>query len=206
MYPPSFLSAQRTIRVWAIVGLVVFGSLSVFVGTTALAGTPHAGGRFMYNVTFMMANKTEPGGAGTAPYLQTTDVTVKISGENITNVSFEISWTDQSFSPFTNPSVSATITGPNGTGTQSGRVNPSGSKLSVAVPNEMPANATVEASSEADALAKVAINGTNSTLGSGDWTVSLQVGAALGGRIRQGSVSYTIAVQVDYFVGSAKRL
>jgi hypothetical protein len=129
---------------------------------------------------------------------------VAITTTNMTNVTFTVTWRDQSFSPLTNPRVTVTITGPNGTGTTTNSVSTSGMPaLSVTVPNVMPNNTTVEAATPEAALA-MAGAGNNATLGVGQWTVSMMVGGVIGPR-PGGSISYSISVSVSYFVGTAKR-
>lgn len=206
MYPVAFRSAQRTIRVWTIgIGAVLIVALA-FAGTTALAGHGGAGSSLTYLVSFSITNDSMSGPSGTAPMRMVTDVPVSIAGSNLTAVTFSISWQDQTLSPLTDPVVSATVTGPNGTGTETGRVMSSGTDFTILVPNDLPENQTVKAASEAEALA-LASAGLNATLGAGEWTVALDVGSPLGGIVRPGaSIAYTITLQLEYFVGSAERV
>lgn len=206
MYPVSFQSAQRTIRVWTIgIGALLVVALA-FAGTTALAGHGGGGSAQTYVVSYSITNESMSGPSGSAPMRVVTEVPVAIAGSNLTAVTFSISWQDQTLSPLTDPVVTATVTGPNGTGTATGRVMSGGTDFTIMVPNELPENQTVKASSEAEALA-LASEGLNATLGSGEWTVALDVGSPLGGIVRPGAaIAYTISLQLDYFVGSAERV
>ncbi len=207
MYPAAFQSAQLTIRIWATALIVVFGAAGVFVGGEALGPHGGSGAVYSYNVTFMNMTDSLPGASGQAPQRTTTEVEVTVTGSNITAVVFIISYVDNTVSPIFNPAVTATITGPNGTGTETGSVPAGGAEITVAVPNEKPANQTLEADSEADALAIAAGNSTDPMLGTGSWTVSLNVGSPLGGIFRpSASITYTIDIEVEYFVGSATRV
>ncbi len=205
MYPVAFHSAQRTIQVWATVGIVVFGAMSFVVGTAILSGSaPHAAVR-AYNVTFANFTDTLPGVSGSAPQRTTTDIDVPVMGSNLTAVTFLISYVDNTISPLFNPAVTATITGPNGTGSMTGSVPAGGAQITVPVPNVMPGNQTVEASTEADALAIALGNSSDPTLGVGSWKVSLNVGSPLGGFLRPGAtITYTIDLEVAFFAGVAK--
>lgn len=203
MYPKAFASAQATLRAQGTIILVVCIAASLFVGVEALG--PHGGsaGKYLYNVSYQNATDSMGGPTGTAPLRTTTDVTVVLVYSNLTNVTFTISWMDQTISPFFNPAVSATITGPNGTGSTTNRVATTGTAFSIPITNSMPANATVEAGSEEEALATAGADN-NATLGSGSWTVSLDVGSPLGPR-PGGSISYSIEIEVEYFMGTAVR-
>ena len=205
MYPVAFHSAQRTIQVWATVGVVVFGSMSFVVGTAILSGSAPPAALRAYNVTFANFTDSLTGASGQAPQRATTEVEVTVTGSNITYVIFSITYVDNTVSPLFNPAVTATITGPNGTGSATGSVPAGGADFTVAVPNEKPANQTVEAASEAEALAEAAGNLTDPDLGTGRWTVSLDVGSPLGGLLRPGAtITYSIDLAVWFFSGSAK--
>lgn len=205
MYPQAYGSAQATLRTQGTIVIVVALIASLVVGTEALSPHGGGGGLFSYNVSYQNVTGDEPGGTGTASISMTTDITITIAASNLTNVTFTISYVDNTRSPLTNPSVRATVTGPNGTGTASNAVTTQGSDLTVTVPNEMPANSTVQAASPDEALAK-ASTGNNATLGTGEWTISLVVGKPLGPRPGGGTISYTIDVKVEYFVGTAVRV
>jgi hypothetical protein len=181
--------------VYAIVLIIVTAAATAFVGGEVVGNHGIPASRGLYSVSFMNATESLTGTSGTAP---------QISATNLTNVTFIVTWQDQSFSPLTNPVVTVTVTGPNGTGTATDRVTTSGMPaLSVTVTNVMPANSTVEAGSPEEALAMANANN-NATLGTGEWTVSLQVGNVIGPR-PGGSISYSISVEVEYFVGTATR-
>jgi len=202
---------QRKLRIAAVAVILVGGSGSLIVVGPVLAGPAHHPNMATYNVSFFTVNGTETGASGSANYLSTVTEHVKINGTNLTFVVFKISYTDQSLSPLTNPSVRATITPPNGTvvngTTASIPVMSSGTSIILGLPNNIPANATVEASSEAEAIAKAGGDPANATAGSGDWTVDLQVGAAAFGRIRpSGSITFTIAVEVQGYEGKATKV
>ncbi len=205
MYPVAFHSAQRTIQVWATAGIVVFAAMSFVVGTAMLSGSAPQAAQRAYNVTFMNQTASLQGTSGSAPQRTTTSVDLTVNGSNITGVTFTLSYVDNSISPLFNPSVTATITGPNGTGSMTGSVPAGGTKITVPVPNVMPANQTVEASGEADALSTAVGNSTDPSLGEGGWTVSLKVGSPLGGIFRPGAtITYSIDIEVAFFVGTAK--
>jgi hypothetical protein len=75
------------------------------------------------------------------------------------------------------------------------------------VPNTVPANTTVEASSAEEAIAKAGAGAGNATAGTGDWTVTLEIGAAAFGRIRpSGGISYSIEVRTEGFQGKATKI
>jgi hypothetical protein len=79
--------------------------------------------------------------------------------------------------------------------------------MPVAVNNEVPLNGTVEATSPEEAVGKATGDVENATIGVGDWTVTIDVGAPLAGRIRpSGSITYTINVETKYFAGNAERV
>jgi hypothetical protein len=191
--------------VWAVSAMVVCAAGSVVVGTVLLTGAPPTAAHHRYNVTFMAQNDSLTGTSGSAPLRTTTDVSVKVAGKNITAVNFTVTWQDQSISPLFDPAVTASIAGPNGTGSTTGRVASRGTSLTVALPTSVPANTTVEASSEQQAIEMAGGSDLNATLGTGDWTVSLQVGGPIGPR-PGGSIAYAIAVQVEYYIGTAKPL
>ena len=203
MYPKAFASAQATLRTQGTIVLVVCVVASLFVGVEALGPHGPAAGKYLFNVSYKNETAALTGSSGTAPLRTTTDVTVAIALENMTMVNFTISWMDQTFSPFFNPSVTATIAGPNGTGSTTNRVATAGTSFAIPITNAMPDNSTVEAGSADEALA-MAGSSNNATLGTGDWKVSLQVGSPLGPR-PGGTISYSIEVKVDYFEGTAAR-
>ena len=206
MFPAPYVSAQKTLRVWAVAAIVVCAAGSLVVGTVLLTSGGSTVSHHLYNVTFMVDNKTLTGVSGTAPLRTTTPVLVKVGGENITAVNFTISWQDQSISPLFNPAVSATISGPNGTGaSKMVSVSTRGTSFLIPLNNTVPANATVEAQNEGDALNQAGGTDMNATIGMGDWTVSLKVGGPIGPR-PGGSIAYSIAVEIEYFVGTAKPL
>jgi hypothetical protein len=204
VYPPAFTSAQATVRAYGIVLVIVFGSAVAFVGGEAIG--PHGGGgggTGHWNVAFANASDSLAGATGNAALRSTTDVMVTVNATFITNVTFAITYRDNTISPLFNPAVSATITGPGGAGTASGSVPAAGAEITVTVPNVMPENATVEAATPEEAAEKAA-PGNNMTLGSGEWTVSLQVGSPLGPR-PGGSITYDISVEVAYFIVTVSR-
>jgi hypothetical protein len=204
VYPKAYGSAQATLRTQGAMVLAIAVIASLVVGTQALSAPGPGGGTFPYNVSYQSMTGDEPGSSGSAPLSTTTDVKIALTATNLTNVTFTVSWTDNTISPFFNPTVTATVTGPNGTGTTTDRVANAGTDLTVTVPNEMPANSTVQAGSPEEALAKASA-GNNATLGTGEWTVSLTVGKPLGPR-PNGSISYTVDIKTEYFVGTAARV
>lgn len=205
MYPAAFHSAQRTIQVWATVGIVVFGAMSFVVGSAILSSSAPSAPHHTYNVTFSNFTNGATGASGQAPMRTTTDVDVEVTGSNITAVVFMVTYTDNSISPLFNPSVTVTVTGPNGTGSATGSVPAGGAQITVAVPNKMPANQTVEATSETDALGQAVGNASDPELGNGAWKVSLNVGSPLGGIFRpSATISYTIDLSIEFFAGSAR--
>jgi hypothetical protein len=210
VYPKAYGSAQATLRAQGSIVLAVAVIASLVVGTQAF--TPHGqgGGAYGFTVAFKNATTTLPGSSGSAPLKTTTDVKITIEAMNqtmyLTNVTFTISWQDTTRSPFTNPTVSATVTGPNGTGSATNRVMTSGTDIAITVPNEMPENqTTVQAASGDEAVTTAAGTANNATLGVGEWTVSLVVGSPLGPRL-SGGISYSIDVKVEYFAGTATRV
>jgi hypothetical protein len=206
MFPAPYLSAQKTLRVWAVGAMIVCAAGSVVVGTVLLTSGAPSVSHHLFNVTFWLKNATLTGASGTAPLRTTTPVLVKVAGENITAVNITITWQDQSISPLFNPAVSATISGPNGTGaSKSGPVSTRGTSFLVPINTTVPSNTTTEASNADDAINMAGGSDLNATLGSGDWSVSLKVGGPIGPR-PGGSIAYTIAVQIEYFVGTAKPL
>lgn len=197
-------SAQKTIRVIGVALMVIGG-----IGGTVVIGPALGGGTantqvHAYNVTFIAMNGTGPSATGSGDYFSTVPVSIGINMSNLTVVTFTVSFQDNSLSPLTNPAVTVTISGPNGTGTSTGSANSAGVAFPILVNNIPPANATVDASSEGEAIAKAAGNMTDGSLGSGDWTVTLDIGATFFGRIRpQSSITYSIEVAFEYFEGKA---
>jgi hypothetical protein len=199
------------LRIVAVATLVVLTPLSFIVVGPVIAGPSNHPSLAVYNVTFVKVNGTMPGNSGSASYSSTINEMIAVNGTNLTAVIFTISYVDQSRSPFTNPAVSATITAPNGT-----VVNGSGSSIPVSangvtvvfvLPVMVPANATVEATSEEEAIAKAAGGSTNATAGTGDWIITLDIGSAAFGRFRPtGGITYTIAVAVTGFQGKATKI
>jgi hypothetical protein len=184
--------------------VVVFGAGVALVGGEALG--PHGGGgtsSASYLVSYSNGTQSLSGASGNAPLRTTTDIAVEVTLTNLTNVTFHISYQDNTISPLFNPAVTATITGPGGAGTATDSVTAQGVDITVTIPNTMPGNATVDAASPEEALAKAA-TGNNATLGTGEWTVALQVGSPLGPR-PGGSITYDISIEVEYFVGTATR-
>jgi hypothetical protein len=207
MNAEAILSAQKTIRVLAVALIVVGGIGGTIVVAPALGGGHQGTPMHLYNVTFIMLNATGEGSSGSAGYRSTEVVLISLNGTNITGVNFTVSFQDNSVSPATDPAVDVMIQGPNGTGSASGRISGGSDVYVVAVPNDPPANTTIEATDEADAVAKAGGNQTNASLGSGEWTVTIDVGAPLFGRIRVGgSISYTVEVAIVYFAGKAEKV
>lgn len=204
----SVQQTQRRLQIVGTVGILVAAGASFLVVEPILGGGGPAATLAMYNVSFMDMTGAGPGASGSARFFTTAQETIAVDQANITQVVFHISYTDNSISPIFNPAVTVTIQGPEGSGGGTTSVPGSGSAdVQVAVNNLVPANQTVEASSSEDALAQATADAANTTLGMGDWMVSIDVGAPLAGRIRpSGSISYTIALDIMYFEGSAERL
>ncbi len=204
----SIEQTQRKVRTLGVALLVAAAALGMITVAPILGGGSSGPATALYNVTFMSMNGSAPGASGSAGFLSSADVPITIDQPNLTLVTFHISYTDNSISPLFNPAVTATIVGPDGSGGGQGSVSP-GQTLNVpiTVNNAVPDNATVEATSPDDAVGRATGNETNSSLGMGDWSVTLDVGAPLAGRIRpSGTISYTISVDVMYFEGNATRL
>ena len=204
MVAPDIQAIQRKLTVFAVILLVAVAGISTVALVPTLTTSQGPAGSVLFNVTFLNQSGSFGPVVGNIPYRQMEDITVEVVQENLTDVTFLIAYQDQSFSPFTNPAVSVQITGPEGAGTGGGSVSTAGSPFPIVIANEMPENQTVEATSEADALAKVTAGANNTTAGSGTWILSFNVGSALGPR-PQGSIAYTIEISYSYYEGRAQR-
>jgi hypothetical protein len=204
----SHQDLQRKLRTYGAVGLIVAAAGSFVVVEQALGGGGGGASVALYNVTFMINNGTGEGASGNAAFRSTATVQIPISQVNLTMVTFSMTYQDNSVSPLFNPAVNVAVQGPEGAGGATGSVSP-GQPLvmPVAVNNEVPLNGTVEATSPEEAVGKATGDVENATIGVGDWTVTIDVGAPLAGRIRpSGSITYTINVETKYFAGNAERV
>lgn len=202
----SVQQTQRKLQTLGIVGIVAAAALSLIAVAPALGGGGASGSVSSYLVNYTLMEGSGQGASGSAPFLQTTTVSIPVDQVNLTKVTFHVSYQDNSISPLFNPTVTVTVQGPDGGGT-SGTVSPGQNAMfEVPVNNLVPENQTVDATSPDEALQKAVGGDVNSTLGVGDWSVEIDVGAPLGGRIRpSGTITYTITLDFSYFEGIAEK-
>lgn len=203
----SVQQTQRKLQTLGIVGIIAAAALSLVTVAPVLVGGGPGPSVSAYLVNFTLVDASGQGASGSAPFLQTTDVNIPVDHANLTAVSFNVSYVDNSVSPLFNPAVTVTVQGPAGAGGTSGPVQPGATAtFQVAVNNMVPENQSVDAASADEALQKALGDSGNTTLGMGDWTVSLDVGAPLGGRIRpSGTITYTITLDFTYFDAVAEK-
>jgi hypothetical protein len=204
----SIQQTQRRLQIVGVAGIVLAAGSSFLIVEPILGGGSAGGALAMYNVSFIEVAGAGAGASGSASFLSSAQATVPVDQANLTQLIFHISYTDNSFSPLFNPAVTVTILGPEGSGGGSGSVPPGQTAdIQVTINNLVPANQTLEATSTEEALSKATGDSANATIGMGDWMVTVDVGAPLAGRIRpSGTISYTIALDMTYFEGTAERL
>ncbi|HEX9710471.1 MAG TPA: hypothetical protein VGB42_10975 [Candidatus Thermoplasmatota archaeon] len=203
----SVQGLQRKVQTIGAAGIIVAAALSLVAVGPVLGGGPPATQVGLYNVTFPISNGTAQGSSGSAGFFSMAEAAVTIDQANLTMVIMHISYVDNSLSPLFNPAVTATIQGPDNSGSATGPVPPGQTAdFIIAINNDVPPNTTLQAGSPEEAIDQATPDDTNTTAGMGEWTVTLDVGAPLAGRVRpSGSITYTITVDIQYFEGAAEK-
>lgn len=203
----SVQETQRKLQTLGAVGIIAAAALSLVAVGPALAGGPPPSSLSLYNVTYALNNGSAEGSSGSADFFSTADAMVEVVQANLTLVIMHISYTDNSLSPLFNPAVTVTIAGPVDTQGTTGQLSASGpTDFMLAVPNEIPTNTTIQASSPEAAIDQATPDDANATIGMGQWTITFDVGSPPGGRIRpSGTITYTIVVDIQYFVAAASK-
>jgi len=195
-----WLRDAKPMALFAVVVVVVcVVAATAVVVPTVLSSPPPSPALRLYNVTFAVSSAGGPTLDGTVPYLETETLFFMSQAQNMTGFDVVASYQDQSNSPLTDPSVSFSFYPPEGTDGPFPLVlivPASGWEGFVPAGNPVPENVTVNATSPEGAVGQATEGIVNETNGMGQWTVEVQVGAAAGGRVRSGSISFSIAIEI----------
>ncbi len=193
----------------AVVAVAVLVVIAAAVAVPALlSSTPTSTVVHLYNVTFTAGSDSGPSKSGTVPYFETATETFESTTRNLVGIWIDASYQDQSTSPLTDPQVGFVFSGPEDmdAGPWVILVPPSGWTGVLLVDNAVPDNSTVNATSPEEAITLVTEGMINETLGVGEWSVVVDVGAAAGGRVRPGSISYSLDIRFDFVTVEATAL